>query len=88
MHGHYWHIPNVRRTGEFPHVLVDVNYWKTFVHSELLTTAGDRGCISIFGKDVREQEHQQKWPGGHIKQVGRRTTEDAAHEWEEKQEKS
>jgi predicted GIY-YIG superfamily endonuclease len=31
----------------------------------------------------REQEHQQKWPQGHIVQVGRRTTEEAAREWEE-----
>jgi len=30
----------------------------------------------------REQEHQQKWPKGHIKQVGRITTEEAAREWE------
>ena len=30
----------------------------------------------------REQEHQKKWPMGHIKQVGRRTTEDAARKWE------
>jgi predicted GIY-YIG superfamily endonuclease len=30
----------------------------------------------------REDEHQQKWPKGHIKQVGRKTTEDAAREWE------
>ena len=30
----------------------------------------------------REKEHQQKWPNGHIKQVGRRTTEEAAREWE------
>ena len=29
----------------------------------------------------REQEHQQVWPSGHISQVGRRTTEDAAREW-------
>ncbi len=36
----------------------------------------------------REQEHQQKRPGGHIKQVGRRTTEEAARKWEEKQKKS
>ena len=36
----------------------------------------------------REQEHQQKWPKGHIKQVGRKTTEDAAREWEEDQQKS
>lgn len=32
----------------------------------------------------REQEHQQKWSKGHIKQVGRRTTEEAAREWEKK----
>lgn len=34
----------------------------------------------------REQEHQQKrgWGGGHIKKVGRITTEDAAREWEKK----
>ncbi|MDA2915527.1 hypothetical protein MYX64_01555 [Nitrospinae bacterium AH_259_B05_G02_I21] len=30
----------------------------------------------------REVEHQNQWPKGHIKQVGRRTTEDAAKEWE------
>jgi len=32
----------------------------------------------------REQEHKQKWSNGHIFQVGRRTTEDAAREWEQK----
>lgn len=36
----------------------------------------------------REEEHQQIWPSGHIKQVGRRTTEEAACEWENKQKKS
>lgn len=30
----------------------------------------------------RENEHQQKWPKGHITQIGRRTTEDAARMWE------
>ncbi len=68
VHGHFWYIPNVRRTGEFPHVLVDVNYWKTFVHSGLLTAPGDRGCISLFGNDGREHElfaehvaHSETW---------------------------
>ena len=32
----------------------------------------------------REQEHQQKWSKGHMKQVGRRTTEEAARKWEKK----
>ena len=30
----------------------------------------------------RETEHQQKWSKGHIKQVGHRTTEEAARNWE------
>jgi hypothetical protein len=33
----------------------------------------------------REQQLQQKWPTGHIRQVGRRTTEEAARDWEKKQ---
>jgi len=36
----------------------------------------------------REQEHQQKWPNGYIKQVGRRTTEEAAQNWEKIQKKA
>lgn len=32
----------------------------------------------------REKEHQQEWPESHITQVGRRTTEKAAREWEKK----
>ena len=30
----------------------------------------------------REREHREEWPKGHIKQVGRRTTEEAARKWE------
>ena len=30
----------------------------------------------------RESEHQRKWPKGHIKQEGRKTTEEAARKWE------
>ena len=32
----------------------------------------------------REEEHQKKWPKGHITQVGHQTTEEAAREWEKK----
>jgi hypothetical protein len=32
--------------------------------------------------DRREGEHHQTWPDGHIRQVGRRTTEEAARDWE------
>ena len=29
-----------------------------------------------YDLERREQEHQQKWPKGHITQVGRKTTDD------------
>jgi len=32
--------------------------------------------------DRREREHQQKWPTGHIKQVGNISTEEGARKWE------
>lgn len=32
----------------------------------------------------REEEHRQRWPKGHILQVGRRKTEEGALEWEKK----
>ena len=37
-------------------------------------------------KDIerREQEHQQEWPNIKLTQVGNRTTEKAAREWEKK----
>jgi hypothetical protein len=53
-----------------------VNYWKRFVHEGFATVAGDRGCISLFGKDARQHElfaehvaRSEKWvdvtgPGG------------------------
>lgn len=30
----------------------------------------------------REQEHKATWPGSQIKQIGRKTTRDAALKWE------
>jgi len=30
----------------------------------------------------RAREHQRKWPNGHIKQVGRKTTDTGARAWE------
>lgn len=38
--------------------------------------------------ETREAQHQVKWPKGHIVQVGNRTTEEAAREWEETKHKS
>ncbi len=68
VHGHFWYVPNVGRTAEFPHVAVDVNYWKSFVHSGFATAAGDPGSLSIFGRKGRDHEllaehvaHSETW---------------------------
>lgn len=51
---------------------------------------GKKIVHSGITKDLgrREQEHLKKWSGGHIMQVGRKTTEESALEWEKKQKKS
>lgn len=36
----------------------------------------------------REIQHQQRWPNGHIVQVGRATAEEAARKWEETKQKA
>jgi len=32
-------------------VLVDTNYWKTFVHARMAVAMGDPGCLSLYGRD-------------------------------------
>lgn len=51
---------------------------------------GNKIAHSGITKDLerRETEHRQKWPKGHIVQVGNRTTEEAATKWEETKRKS
>jgi len=45
-------MPNVAGTHEFPHVCVDVNYWKSFVHEHLAVAPGDPGALTLFGKSA------------------------------------
>ena len=51
-----------------------------------------RNTIKHRGKtkdlERRESEHQRRWPGGHIKQVGNVKTEEGALAWEETQQKT
>jgi len=61
-HGQNWYIPNVRKTGEFRHVMIDTNYWKSFVHARLATEPGDKGCLTLFGS----KESQHRLLGDHI----------------------
>ncbi|NLS96673.1 MAG: hypothetical protein GXX96_31440 [Planctomycetaceae bacterium] len=49
--GHHWRIPNTTGRRQVRHVLIDTNYWKTFVHARLAVAMGDPGSLSLFGRD-------------------------------------
>ncbi len=49
--GHHWRIPNVQGRRQVRHVLIDTNYWKSFVHARLAVAIGDKGCLSLFGRN-------------------------------------
>jgi len=49
--GHNWRIPNVQGRRAVRHVVFDSNYWKSFVHARLAVPMGDKGCLSLFGRD-------------------------------------
>ncbi len=54
--GHHWRIPNVQGRRQVRHVLIDTNYWKSFIHARLSVAMGDPGCMSLFGR--KSGEHQ------------------------------
>lgn len=49
--GHNWRIPTTKGKRAIRHVLFDCNYWKSFTVTRLLTAKGDKGCLTLFGKD-------------------------------------
>lgn len=51
--GHHWRIPNVQGRRQVRHVLIDTNYWKSFVHARLAVAMGDPGCLSLYGRDEK-----------------------------------
>ncbi len=48
--GHHWRIPSVQGRRAVRHVVLDTNYWKSFVHARLAVAMGDPGCLSLFGR--------------------------------------
>jgi hypothetical protein len=48
--GHNWRMPNIRGKRAVRHVIIDTNYWKSFVASRLLESMGDRGSLSLWGR--------------------------------------
>ena len=47
--GFNWRVPNIHGKRAVRHVVFDANFWKSFVQARLAVTAGDRGCLSLFG---------------------------------------
>ena len=45
-----WRMPNIRGKRAVRHVVYDTNFWKSFVASRLLTSLGDRGSLSLWGR--------------------------------------
>ncbi|HLG42305.1 MAG TPA: hypothetical protein VI643_02985 [Planctomycetota bacterium] len=49
--GHNWRIPNVHGRRAIRHALFDSNYWKSFIHARPAVAMGDKGCLSLFGRE-------------------------------------
>ena len=49
--GMNWRMPNVRGKRAVRHVIYDTNFWKSFVATRLLTATGDRGAITLWGRN-------------------------------------
>ena len=54
--GHNWYYPNSVKSRAIRHIIIDTNYWKSFVYNRLMTKAGDSGSLSLFGSDKREHQ--------------------------------
>jgi len=51
--GRHWRIPGIVGARAIRRVLIDTNYWKTFVHARLGILMGDPGCLSLFGHEAK-----------------------------------
>jgi hypothetical protein len=51
--GLHWRIPNLSGKRQVCHVLIDTNYWKSFVYSRFAVMMGDPGSLSLFGHDSK-----------------------------------
>jgi hypothetical protein len=55
--GLHWRVPPLQQGRVVRHLLVDTNYWKTFVHARLAVAKGDPGCLSLFAPDPMAGDH-------------------------------
>ena len=55
--GLHWRIASAPGLRTVRHVIIDTNYWKSFVHARLAVAMGDRGCLSLFSPG-RGEDHR------------------------------
>lgn len=51
-----WMIPNVRGKRAIRHCIFDANFWKTFIHARLGVPMGDKGCLSLYGRQPLQHQ--------------------------------
>jgi phage terminase large subunit GpA-like protein len=47
--GHHWRIPSTAGKRVVKHMIIDTNYWKSFLFARLVVSLGDRSCLSLYG---------------------------------------
>ena len=47
-----WRMPNIAGRRTIRHVVYDTNFWKSFVASRILTSPGDRGSLTLWGRSA------------------------------------
>lgn len=53
--GYHWMVPGMRdKPGATRHVLMDVNFWKSFVQDRFAVARGDRGSLTLFGSTAEQ----------------------------------
>lgn len=51
--GYHWMIPSLKgKPTATRHILLDVNFWKSFVHTRLAVRMGDKGGLSLYGQSA------------------------------------
>ncbi len=50
--GHNWRVPATTGRRTIRYALYDTNFWKSFLQARLSVSMGDRGCLSLFGRDA------------------------------------
>lgn len=54
--GQNWRIPVTKGKRAISYMLIDTNYWKTFVHARINTAMGDNGYLALYGDNPKKHE--------------------------------